>query len=360
MGKNDYRNQTRGKLDTQYNQSTDAYNQFLGNINPRQTSDRANALRASIVDKYNDPNSFLPSGLTPNDQGWFNLPSDATSGGGGINFGGIGDYASARAGYQKFADTGGAEDFSDAMGSYKNFINTGGVGASEAETLRRRATSQIPAFYNAYRNAAQRRSNVQGGYSPGFDAQMQELGRAQAREGFEASRTAEADILDRVLEGRKFGTAGAESVGGRVQGGKLAGLGGLKGIGDSEIQAAIANASFGDAKSARNLAAQLQLAGLYQGGKLSSARGLTDLYGTTPGDVSLDYQTYLQGLGGLTSAQLQNLGLRTGLQNKGFNWGGLLGGIGSALKVGWPGGNKLKPEEDTIYSLPSPGYTGYE
>ena len=313
MGKNTQNQQNRSLLDTQRTQSEGGYNNFLGGVSNELGESRRNAasLSSQIRDRYSDPNNFMPAGLRPSSSGFFNLPEDSYGGGGSAG----GDYGSAKAGYQRFADTGGRENFADAESSYKNFINSGGV---DATALRNRATAQIPAFYDAYRNSANRRANVQGGYSPGFDAQQAELGRQQAREGFNASRQVEGDIADKVQAGRMFGTTGMYNIGGATSGGKLSGLGGLKGIGDAEQQNAQFNAGLGESRSSRNQAMQLALQQMYQSGGLEGARGLQNLYSSAPGDVGQNLDAILRGMGQRDSSSLGNLGLRSGIRDK--NW----------------------------------------
>lgn len=102
-------------------------------------------------------------------------------------------------------------DTGSARGTYEDFSRTGGV---DATALRRRATAQIPAFYDQYKQSAQRRANVQGGYSPGFDAQQAEIARQAGREGFNASRQVEGDIAQMVQQGRLAGASGLMGLGG--------------------------------------------------------------------------------------------------------------------------------------------------
>jgi len=149
----------------------------------------ADQLRSRLLDMYG-------SAATPG----INRSSMQGMGGGGSSYGGdvsfnnasLGDFGSARSGYEDFAKTGGVD----------------------GTALRNRATAQIPAFYDAYKSNAKRRMGQQGGYSPGFDAQMAEIGRQAGREGFNASRQVEGDIAEMTQQGRLAGLGGLTNLGG--------------------------------------------------------------------------------------------------------------------------------------------------
>ena len=297
-----------GLLDNQRQQADTDYGvlkePMLQDINNARTNSAA--LRSQIQNKYTNSNNFMPNGMMPNANGWFNLPPGGKAG--------MGDYGSAKSGYENMAATGGVNraDFDPALSSYKDFMSTGGV---DAASLRARGGSTIPAFYDAYKNASKRRANVQGGYSPGFDEQQAELARQSGREGFNANRQLEGDIADKVQQGRMFGTSGfgnlQSNITGMEQTGKLAGLGGLTHIGDTETGLNQFNAG-------QDNSMQMQLADMYQRGGIESARGLQGLYSSEPGDVGQAYRNYLAGMGGLHNNQLQNLALRGGM--KGIDW----------------------------------------
>jgi hypothetical protein len=339
---NKQNNQTRNALDSSRQNVGSQYQDFLGNArtNLNKSYGDADNLRNEIFDRYSSNDAFMPKG--PNGSGWFDLPDSGASGGGRVGA----DYSAAKSGYQNFADTGGINraDFEPAFASYKGIMSNGGIGEGEAQALRARATSMVPSFYNKYKQSLQRRSNVQGGYSPGFDAQMSEIGRQAGREGFQASRQVEGDIADKRQQGRMFGTSGYGSlmsdVTGKEQSGKLAGLGGLKGIGDSEMSASSANAGLDEAKASRNMQAQLAMMGMYQSGRAGQTRGLQDLYSSAPGNVGQASSNFLSGLGGLSANDLNNLSQRGSIQDR--SWmdmipgligagGGILSGMGGGI-----------------------------
>jgi len=341
---NKQNNTNRSMLDTSRAKTGGNYEEFINRTRGQNIKDQNddNSLRSEIQGKYTNNNNFMPSGLTPNSSGWFNLPGESGSGG----FGRVGaDYSTAKEGYGKFAETGGVNrgDFEPALGSYKNFMNNGGLGESEADALRTRATAGVPAFYNNYKNALARRSNVQGGYSPGYDSQMAEIGKDSARGAFNASRQVEGDIVDKRLQGRQFGTAGfgnlMSGITGMEQSGKLAGLGGLKGIGDSEMSASSANAGLDEQRAGRNQQMQQFLMDMYSSGGKTNAVGLQGLYNSAPGASGQSGNQLLSGMGGFGNSELSNIMARLGIKDK--NWMDLIPGLvgaGGAIASGFGGG----------------------
>lgn len=319
--------ENRNMLDTTRTQSQGRWGSTAQGIGQDLDQARADSgrLRGEIEKRYGQ--SFMPPGLTPSASGFFDTSGFGVGGG-------VPDYSASKAGYQKFADTGGINrgDFDEAKGSFSNFINTGGIGEGEAQALRARATSGIPAFYDAYKRNASRRRSVQGGYSPGFDAQQAEIGRQAGREAFQASRQVEGDIADKRQQGRMFGTTGSANLAGTInqmeQSGKLAGLGGLKGISDSE-------GSFGEAAANRKQQLQLALQDMYMKDQGERAQGLQSLYSSAPGAVGQSYNALLNSLQGMDSSNLQNLGLRLnspGAQDR--RWEDAIGPIGNLLMAG--------------------------
>lgn len=297
-------------------------------------------LRQSILDQYGNGNGGLNSmmNVNPNSSGWFDLPQDE------YNFSGVGhasggDFSKAKDTYGMFADTGNAGDFEEALGGYRDFAGSGGV---DATALRRRSTAQIPTFYNQYKQAAQRRSNVQGGYSPGFDAQQAELGRQAGREGFEASRQVEGDIAEMTQRGRMFGISGMGDIAGRISGNRLSGAGGLTDIGgyeqsNNQFNAGIDqfNAGMGENINARRQGQQMDLAKMFQSGNQYSAAGRRGVYDADREDLAGASGRQLAGIGGLSQDQLQRLYYQLAKKNSNkidwSKWAGMGAGALAAI-----------------------------
>lgn len=323
--------QNRQLLDTERTRSA---NQYQGFINTQQQRgdeyyNNARDTRQQVIDRYSNNNNFLPSGLTPNSSGFFNLPSGMQSAGG--------DFSKAKEGYSNFADTGGVNraDFDPALRSYRDFMTGGGLSEGDVSNMRYRATSQVPSFYAALKNNMARRANVQGGYTPGYDSQTQEMAREASRGSYDASRLAESDIADKIQQGRMFGTSGYGSlmsdITGKEQSGKLAGLGGLTNIGGMEQQNNQFNAGqVGDF--------QRSMIDAYQRGGITNAAGMVGINANDIGQYQTAMASRLAGIGGLAGNNLSNLGQRQQIQDR--HWydylpgavgaaGGIMGGIGS-------------------------------
>lgn len=323
----------------------DKYNSFLGGQynNSIAARDRSDTLRNQLMSTYSGPggtgtNDFM--NMTPNAQGWYDLPSQYTQGpslsAGGHAAGG--DFGSAKTGYQGFADTGGAADFAKAQGSMDTLAQTGGV---DTGAIIRGETTMIPAFYDQYRAQTQARANTQGGYSPGFDAQQAELARQASQQGFNAMRVAQSDATKLAQQGLIAGATGQAGIAGQISGNRLAGLGGLTNIGQYEQQNNQFNAGLDqsnnqfnagatNAYSGRNLAAQLGLQQQGQQGRQFSAGQQQGLFNSDLNQQNAANANYLSGLGGLTQAQLQALQLQMA-NNKGIDWSKWAGVAGSSL-----------------------------
>jgi hypothetical protein len=316
---NGQNNTNRNLLDTSRSNTNTNYQNYLNgaqrNLNSANQSD--SELRGQIGSLYSDPNNFSVPGLTPNSNGWFNLP------GGGSNAGA--DFSSAQKGYQGLADTGNASDFTDALSNYKGMAS-GNIGAANADNIRYRATAAVPSFYNNLKSTLASRSNTQGGYSPGFDSQMQEVARQQGRATYDASRQAEGDIADRSMQAAQFGTSGMANIANSISGNRVAGLGGLRDIANSQLGASEFN-------SGQNLGAQLSLANSYSNNRFGAAQGLSDLYKSAPGASGQANSNFLAGLNGMSQADLANLSARLGIKDN--SWvnliPGLVGAGGAAL-----------------------------
>jgi hypothetical protein len=349
---NHQNNVNRGLLDTSRSNTGNQYQNYVNNAGNQLSTDQNNAndLRGQIQSSYTDNNNFMPSGLTPNANGWFDLSGGGANGSGSTSSSGFGmgpaaggDYSQAKSGYSSMASGGGQDTFQPALDSYKNFMSNGGLGATTEDNMRYRATSMVPAFYDKYKSELQRRSNVQGGYSPGYDDQMAAIGRDAGRAGYDASRNAEADIADKELQGKEFGTTGYANVAGNINANKLSGLGGLKGIGDSEQQNSQFNAGLGQEVASRNQAMQQFLMNQYSSGKQANTQGLQTLRSSSDGTLNNSNNNFLGGLNGMSQSDLANLGMRLGIKDQ--NWMNLIPGLvgaGGAIASGF-GGSGQRP-----------------
>lgn len=257
------------------------------------------------------------------------------------SFGGGGGFGDLEGSFMDLYNTGGLTDENRRRirgdGVFDEYAKTGGLDENARQTLRAKGTATLPQFYQNLRNELESQARASGGKNVGYDSQMAAMGRDEARGTQDAATAVEADIIDRVTEGRKWGASsmsGAELGLGNLEGAnKRAGLSGA-------FNARQAGLGRGDAINE----AKLRALGL-KGDILDSIRGLrTDV----PGEENALYSHLRGGLGDRAGAAAGNINQRMQYNpNKGFmeNLGGLVNGLGPlAASLMGPGGmlTKLK------------------
>lgn len=113
--------------------------------------------------------------------------------------------------------TGG--DWANARETYEDFRTTGGISDADRSALRSRALAGT----EIYDPSANARSRVQGGWGAGTAGTDLARQKAIAQLRNQASWGAEADILDRVNQGRQWGATSLEGLGSKVQAGRITG-----------------------------------------------------------------------------------------------------------------------------------------
>lgn len=303
MGNREAKNTNR-MIDRAYTGTNRGYGNFTGAA--LSNLDAANAgnqgLRNQISTLYGNiaQGPSVPGMQSFNNTGWFNLPGsmrkDTQTGELVPNENS--DFNVARRGFSNIANTGGFDrgNLTDAISRYRTFSDTGGFGTGEEDAIRRSASAPVSAYYQGLKNDLARRQNLQGGYLPGFDESMAEMGREASRRGYEASTDAEARLAGMRQQGRLTGLGGLADVSSRVAGleqqGRLAGTQGLFGLGATELDA------------------QLNMAGMFDRNRLAGAEGLSRLYGTAPAETAMWLDASLSGLGGGANAASNFLGMR--------------------------------------------------
>jgi len=322
-------------LDRGIQQSQARYTPFLNNLQGtfNDTRQGSNDLRNSIINRFSG--STLPQ---RNSMGWYDLPGSKVK---DINGNMVDNpnsdqsmarrsFGMALPGYQEMARTGGFDrnHLNTSLGSYAAFTGTNaGFHPGELTGYRQSATAAVPSFYKGMMDDMSRRRVLQGGYSPGFDAQTAEATREMSRQGYRAGIDADAAILGMKNQNRQFGTQGfaqvANQIAGLEQQGKIAGLGGMLNTGQSY-------AGLG----ANEIGAQLEMQRLAEQSDISRAGGMLDTYRAAPGNLGMDYQTFLEGLRGLDAGNQGYLGLRY-QANPQTDWfgriTGLMGGAGGLI-----------------------------
>lgn len=257
-------------------------------------------------------------------------------------------------------------------GVFDEFAKSGGYSPEQIANMRARATSTIPAMYASMQRDVQNAAATSG--MPTNPAMIARLGREQAREAAAASLNAETSIGDQVRQGREWGAGQMSSAENSLQALKTSNqLQGLKSSADVEqalINAIASNrlqgsgqwtqgelgeqnliqqgkefgtqglhsiasqqAAAGAARAAQNDANLRFLAQMESGNQQFGLSGMTDLYKATPGEVNMYQDDILNNRQQQYGTQANMIDQRYA-NNKGFNWGGLIGtaaGIGANL-----------------------------
>ena len=97
---------------------------------------------------------------------------------------------------------------------YGEFAQTGGVSAGEMAATRQQAQGNVSSLYDSLKRNLERRKAIQGGYSPGFGAEEATLGREASAGMRSAVNEANLGLLQQQREGRLAGLGGLAGVGG--------------------------------------------------------------------------------------------------------------------------------------------------
>lgn len=185
---------------------------------------------------------------------------------GGMDGGGFTPYQADQTTYNKSPDT------IAALANLRNLTETGGLSGADQQNLRARGVSPIRAMYANAQRDMDRQRRLGGGYSPNYGAVTARFARDQS--------SLMADQLDKVNAG----------IAEMVQKGKLTAAPQYAGAAQSESD--LAHRVGLDNTAARNQAKQFNAQGLFdaerakRNEKLDAARGMANLYGTTPALVN--------------------------------------------------------------------------
>lgn len=274
---------------------------------------RADELRSEVLNSYRMNSNGISASRTGGDRM------------GGSSYGGDVNWTDAAMG-----NTG------SARGTYEDFSRGGGVDVNAM----RRANTVIPSFYDAYKRNAQRRSNVQGGYSPGFDAQAAEMGRQAGREGHESSLRTEGDIARLVQSGRMQGAAG------------LTGLGAMESdmnrfntSGRFSAEEGNANRRQGASQFDRGFDEDSRRweSEFGEGNRRFNAQGLAGVYGMDNDNYRNNIDDYFRGAAGRSGNAQSLIYNRTEPQSNFDKYAGMAVGIGGSL-LGSFSGPRRRPQ----------------
>lgn len=173
-------------------------------------------------------------------------------------------------------------EINSALAGYGDFAKTGGFTPQGIQDIRARSIAPTRAVYSNMQNEMARQKSLQGGYSPNFMAASAKMARQGGQAIGDMNVNANAGIAQMVQQGR------------------LAGLGGLS-------QTALAD----QAQGLQRGIASAQMGMQNKGMNLDALRGMTALYGTTPGLSSM-FGNQMQNASGQL---LQGQGLQQQLSN---------------------------------------------
>jgi len=171
-------------------------------------------------------------------------------------------YQAEMATYKKSPDT------TAALASLRDLAETGGLSAGDQQNLRARGISPIRSMYATAQRDMDRQRRLNGGYSPNFGAVTAKFTRDQS--------SMIADQMDKVNA----------NIAQMVQSGKLSAAPNYASAAQAESE--LANSFEKTNAAAKNEASRFNASGLFEAGKqryndrLGAAKGMTDLYGTTP------------------------------------------------------------------------------
>jgi hypothetical protein len=262
----------------------------------------------------------------------------------------------AMPGYSEFSKTGGLTpeivERIRGKGVFDDFAKTGGYSEADISNTRARGIAPVSAFYGNLKNELARRQGVTGGRGVGLDTASARSARDAAIASAGAARDTELGLQGQIRSNKLGGAqnlSAAEVEHAKLlQGGRLAGLGGLTDIGkfgygglegiaarsqavnDANRRAA---ASASNANRANSLAEQKYRDSL----KLKGLEGLESIYGSSPAELAR-YDDELYRNRALTQqGQGSNLNLRSEYNPNVSGWdralqiGGIAAGVGGAF-----------------------------
>lgn len=169
--------------------------------------------------------------------------------------------------YSKSGDT------TKALAALEELANTGGLSASDQQNLRARGVSPIRAQYATAERDMNRQRRLNGGYSPNFGAVTAKMARDQS--------SLIADQMDKVNA----------NIAEMVQTGKLSAAPNYASA--AQAESALKHSIESENTANRQRTNEFNAQGMFnsrlqqRGDRMDAARGMTQLYGTTPARSSL-------------------------------------------------------------------------
>lgn len=172
--------------------------------------------------------------------------------------------------YQAY--TAGGVGPGESYGGYREFSQTGGYSPEDIANMRSRGVSPVRAAYANAEREVNRQRSLQGGYSPNMTASLAKMAREQSQGMSDALQNTELGVQNAIRQGR------------------LAGLGGMS-------QTELANNDINARVGMFNASQQSRANELNQMLPYEALRGMTSLYGTSPGMASIFGNQLLSSIG---------------------------------------------------------------
>ena len=237
-----------------------------------------------------------------------------------------------------FTGTSGAMDpaaLAAITGGYQKFADTGGFTPEQSSAFMRQATSGVPAIYDVLAQQAQRNRAATGGLGTGGD--IAQMARQMSQQQSQATTGAEVALNEQINANKLAGLGGLTGVGENVAGQRLGAAGQMTGTQQAATGLGSAEAGFaGDIAAGRRSGAGLE-AGLESNvasNKAAATAGMAGLYNTATGEVTQMGQQILDALGIDSSNQQLALRVLASLADaQGAGPMGILSGVLNAIKT---------------------------
>lgn len=316
-------------IDQERSRQTAEHNQFKGYALPERHAEKkwADSARDDIYGGYKGFSTGESLGK-PGSAGF-----GAFSGGGGG-----GGYTPQTYSPEKASLSGYSRE---AAGGYSNFANTGGWSTGDITRHRDRAMRTSDAYYDSLQTDLERQKKLSGG-NLAFTGSLSRLARQKAQTGQASLNDAELGMQANIREN------------------KLAGLGGLAGVGDtdtgvnlfnttnenearkyniSEANSAAASGAASSAANARWLAEQDQQERMWRAEmQMAGLGGMHDMYTSNPAELARYDDQLMRSRFGQGASNNENLNLRAQYNPKGpsawdraFQVAGAAAGLGGAF-----------------------------
>lgn len=172
------------------------------------------------------------------------------------------------------------------MGQLQGFADTGGYSSDDINAFRSRGLSPIRSIYASALKNLQRQKAIQGGYSPNYGAMQAKLAREQSGIIGQHTMDLNANIAERVAEGKRFGLSNLSPLASQEQAATNA-ISAANAQGMNEFESAnvaevnrISELNARLMMEAENLNRQVDDSYMQQA--LAATSGGANLYGTTP------------------------------------------------------------------------------